>query len=345
MQSNLVLQANFIANPFTPILGAYQGLFFETGGVANHSAGFFAATLASSGGFSAKLQLAGKTIPFSGQFSATGSYSNSIPRIGLTPLSVQLQLDFAGGQITGEISDGVWTSELTANRAGYSKTSPAPQAGKYTLLIPGLEDASTQPGGEGFGAVTVDTAGAISLSGFLPDGTKLTQKTVLSAQGAWPLFASPYAGNGLLLGWLTFTNEADSDLHGAVEWIKLPQPAAKLYPDGFTNEVEALGSAWRFTNGIPVLNVSTGQVWFANGNLSAPFTNIVALSAANKISNLSSNKLTLTIVTPSGLLKGSVTDPVSGQVKPINGVIVQKLNAGYGYFLGTNQSGRVRLEP
>src|SRR5262249_17697869 len=147
---------------------------------------------------------------------------------------------------------------------------------------------------------------------------------------------------GSALGWLTFTNEPASDLGGAVTWIKLPQPG-NFYPGGFTNELELIGSAYLFSNTVPVLNLTTGQVWFANGNLPATFTNVVALSAANKVSNLSSNALTLTITTTSGLFKGTATDPLSGGMIKFNGVLLQKLNEGHGFFPGTNQTGRLFL--
>ena len=34
MQPDLVLQANFVTNPFSPVAGTYQGLFYDTNNVA-----------------------------------------------------------------------------------------------------------------------------------------------------------------------------------------------------------------------------------------------------------------------------------------------------------------------
>jgi hypothetical protein len=166
----------------------------------------------------------------------------------------------------------------------------------------------------------------------------------VSQQGLWPFYASLYSGNGLILGWLTFTNEASDDINGLVGWIKLAQPTAKFYPVGFTNGTEAIGSKYVFTNGIPVLNFSTGQVWLVYGNLPESFTNRIAFGA-NKVTNLSSNKLSLTLTTSSGLLKGSVVNPATGKAILINGAVLQKQNFGSGTFLGTNQSGRVFFGP
>ena len=345
MRSNLVLQANFIPNPFIPVAGTYQGLFYETNGATHQSSGFLSAAVKSSGSFTAKIQLAGLPYSFSGQFSATGLWSNSIARKGLTPVSVQLKLDLLNTNLSGQFSDAVWTAELSTHWAAYSKTLPAPQAGKYTLLIPGSEDATTEPGGDGYGTVAVDAVGNVKFSGALSDGTKVTQTATLSDQGVWPFYVSLYSGKGSMFGWLFFANETDNDIHGPLLWTKFPQTTAKFYPAGFTNRLETTGSTYRFTNGLPVLDFTDGQVWFENGNLPASFTNQIALSLANKITNLSTNKLTLTITTPSGLFKGSATDPVSGKAISINGVVLQKLNVGYGFFLGTNQTGRVYFGP
>jgi hypothetical protein len=345
MQSNMLLQANFIPNPFLPAVGTFQGLFYETNEVTHQSSGFFSANVTSKGGFTGKLQLAGKIHTVSGTFSAVGSASNSISRPGLSPISLQLQLDLSSGDVlTGQISDGNWTAELFANRNAYSKSNTAPQAGKYTVVIPGSDDFSAQPGGDGFGTITVDDLGNVKFSGTLGDGTKVTQRAALSKDAQWPFYASLYSGSGSILGWLTFADEPGNDISGRLSWIKLAQTTGPHYPNGFTNITQVIGSSYAFTNGVPLLNFSDGQVSLMNGNLSENFTNQVVFEA-NKITNLSGNQLTLTITSGSGLFKGSVVNPVTQLAIPFSGVIVQKQNFGSGYFLGTNQSGRVFFGP
>jgi len=157
--------------------------------------------LADKGTFSSKWQFAGATYSLAGTFLADGTYSNSIARRGLSPLSVQLQLDLSGGEmIAGTISDGIWTAQLAANRAHFSKTIPAPQSGSYTLVIPGSDDATSQPGGDGAGTLKVDISGNITFTGTLGDGTKVSQHTFMSKDGQWPLFVSLYAKQGFLIG-------------------------------------------------------------------------------------------------------------------------------------------------
>jgi hypothetical protein len=101
---------------------------------------------------------------------------------------------------------------------------------------------------------------------------------------------------------------------------------------------------YAFTKGTPILNFSAGQVWLEFGNLPESFTNRIVFGT-NKVTNLSSNKLILTLTTSSGLLKGSVVNPATGKAILISGAVLQKQNIGSGYFLGTNQSGRVYFGP
>jgi hypothetical protein len=345
MQSNMVLQANFVPNPFTPVKGNYAGLFFDTNGITISNAGYFSAILADKGTFSSKWQFASATFSVAGAFSADGTYSNAIARRSLSPLTVQLQLDFSGGEmITGTISDGIWAADVAANRAHFSTTTPAPQSGSYTLVIPGGDDSSTQPGGNGAGTLKVDTSGNIAFSGTLGDGTKVSQHTFISKDAKWPLFVPLYAKQGLLIGQLTFdTSQLDTDLSGYAAWIKAPQPANKFYPAGFTlGPIAALGSKYSFTNGVPLVNWTDGQTVLDHGNLLDSITNNLSIDSNSKIAG--TNKLVLSFTTATGAFHGSVINPDTGKPITLNGVLLQKQNAGYGYFLGTNQTGGVVLE-
>jgi hypothetical protein len=346
MQSNMVLRANFVTNPFTPVKGNYAGLFYDTNAVAMTNAGYFTLALASGGTFSSKWQFANITYSLSGAFSLLGTYSNAIPRTGKSPLLVQLQLDLAGGEtITGTISDGIWVAQVAANRAHFSTTSPAPQQGSYTIILPGSDDSSTRPGGSGVGTVKVSATGGIAFAGVLGDGTAVSRTAFISKDGEWPLFAPLYAGKGLLIGWIIFdTNQPNTDLSGVVNWIKLSQ-TAKYYPEGFdfSDGIEAVGSLYKFTTGVPLVNWTDGQIILENGNLATAVTNGLSISPNNTISG--TNNLKLTFTTTSGLFQGSVLNPATGKLIAVKGALLQKQNLGYGYFLGTNQTGSVFLGP
>jgi len=341
MESNLNFTANFVLNPFTPAAGTYQGLFYDTNGVTQASSGFFNAQVNNNGSFTAKFQQGNTSFSVSGQFSLTGGWStNALKAWGNTAIS--LQLDLTGGNVLeGGLTNSAWVAELGANRAVFSKTNPAPQAGKYTLVLPGTNSA-TLPGGNGFGAVTVNTSGSVTFSGTLGDGTKVTPTAIESEQGQWPLYVSLDSGNGMLLGWLTFTNEPDRDIDGLLNWFKPAQPASALYKAGFTNEIEAVGSAYSFSSGDRVLNLTNGYVLIEDGGLTQNISNQFTLSPNNIVAG--SNKLRLTITTSTGLFQGTVTN-AEGQTISISGAVLQEQTNGFGQFLNGAQSGSVYLAP
>ncbi len=349
MQNGLVLQANFIPSPFGPVKGTYAGLFYETNSISPASSGFFTLDLTEQGNFSAKIVSLGRTYKFTSHFSTEGNFVGFVPRLGLSTLFITLRLDLTGGNvITGEINDTTRTAELVANRAVYSKSNPAPQAGrKYTLIVPGGEPSYARPAGDGYGSLSVDQSGNITFSGAMGDAVKVSQRTFVSGQNEWPFFVSYQAGAGVAIGWLSFTNEAGSAISGAVNWSKLGLAVTNIYPGGFSIETEGLGSIYSFTSGQPVLDLGPGGGWliFEDGNLSQNITNRVLLDSNNKITNLSSNKLTMTVTTSSGLFQGSVVDPASGKTLGFKGALFQKQNFGAGYFLNGRQTGRVLLLP
>jgi acid phosphatase len=333
--------------------GTYSGLFYDPNDVEEQSSGFITLTIGDLGSYSAKLMIGGKTYGLTGVFdSGTGDSTNLLARPAMSPLTFALTLDLTNGteQITGTVSEQTaggnsWTAQLVADRAVFNaKTSPAPQAGKYTMIVPVDTNSASGPGGDGFGTVTVSTAGAVSFSGMLADGTRFTQKAALSKDGHWPLFASLYKGKGSFLSWVTFTNETDRDFNGLFNWFKQTQ-TAKYYPAGFTNEAVLVGS--HFLPPTPtnlVLHITNGVVAFTNGNVMPGFTNLVVLDAKGKVTNEGKNRMTLSISKSSGTFTGTVTPPGTNRAVSFKGALLQKQNLGSGFFLGTNESGRVSLQ-
>jgi hypothetical protein len=293
--------------------------------------------MTSSGTYSAKVQLAGNTWALHGQFVASGVATNYIVRKGLTAVAVQLQLNFNDGSLSGQLSADGWTAQLNAFRA-----QSTPPSGTYTLLLPGIDGDPTQPAGDGFGTLKVDSTGKLRFSGELPDGTLAVQQSIVTSRG-WPLYVAFRGGAGSILGWLGFHSDATNDIDGQLNWFKLPQPGR--YPAGFTNQLAAIGSVYSFTNGVPVLNFMNGQVWLANGDLASSFTNQIVLDVDSKVENRSANALALTISKATGLFQGSVVDPAAGESIAFKGVVLQKQNYGGGLFLGPNHSGRIYFGP
>jgi len=346
MQSNLTLCANFVTNPFIGLKGTYYGLFAETNEVRNHDrSGSFKFALAEAGTYSANFQLGAKKLSATGKFDWLGRSWLTLKPTPASNVTVALQLDVTNysASVEGVAENQFWWAPLFGYRApAYLGTNLSPHMGKYTVVIPGSDDPMASPGGDSYGRVTVSKAGLLALSGKLADGTALSQSIPVSHGGLWALYASLHSGKGSVQGWMTFTNEDGSDINGILSWIKPAMPTSRYYPLGFTSKHEAIGSCYVVpgkTN--PVLNLTNGVVAFSGGNLTQAITNNVLLTTNNKVTNLSSNKLTMTLTLSTGLYSGSVIDTNTGKAILFNGVMLQDLNAGYGYFLGTNRSGQV----
>jgi uncharacterized repeat protein (TIGR02543 family) len=343
MASNLDFTANFVPNPFIAVAGTYDGLFYDTNSDAATPAnsGFFSATIKNTGSFTASFQHANKNYPISGQLSLTGGWSGDASVAGVKT-AITLQLDMTGGNVLeGDLTNPVWAAELAADRSVFSTAKPAPQEGLYTIIFPGA-NSMTLPGGNGFGTVSVNASGTVTLGGVLGDGTKVTQSATESGQGQWPLYISLDSGNGMLLGWLTFTNETDRDIDGELTWIKPSTPATTLFPAGFTNVLEAAGSAYSLPKGALVLDLTNGYVLLEGGGLLQSISNQFALGANNVVTG--SNKLSLTITTTTGLFKGTTTNS-GGATVTFNGAVFQKQTNGFGQFLGAGQTGSVYVAP
>ena len=349
MQSNFSLTANFVTNPFTPVAGIFNGLYYETNGVRHDASGFFTLLLKPDGKFTAKLKNGVKLYPFIGKFDLDGLSTNSVKRLGTNNVTVELVLDLHGGAetITGRVTDGSWTARLDADRAVFNALTHVASnfTNKYTLLIPGSTNAAVEPPGDSPGAVVVDALGGVKFSGFMADGTPAVQKATLSKNGAWPLYVPLYGGRGSLLGWVTFTNTVDPDLGGFVSWSKPASLVPKNYTNGFVVTPHLIGSVYRSPGTNKVLNFDQGFVAFTEGNLAPGFTNTVGLAASGKVTNASPNPLIFTVLPPTGQFVGTAKPPGTTQVIPFKGAILQKQGYGGGFFLSTNVTGRVDFGP
>jgi hypothetical protein len=356
MVSNTSVEANFVPNPFARVAGKFNGLFYETnqsGGVLHGSSGFFTLTVTDRGTYTASLLGGGFKLSAAGQLDLNGRATNTIVRKGTNALVVTWHVDLGGSdEITGAVSDPVagWTATIEGDRATFSKTSnPCPLAGKYTLLLPGLPHDAFVPGGHSYGTVSIDSNGVATLKGYLADKTSAAQKVPLSKDGQWPLYVPLYSGKGSLLSWIGFADGPTNDFHGLLNWSKPMLPTAKHYPGGFTtNEAEVVGSRYVAPAGVTgkILQMSDGRLSFTGGNLAEDAILSATLGLGSKVTNNSAPaKLTMTFTVSSGLFKGSYT-PTNAGAKAVSfaGAVLQKATNAAGYYLGTNQSGRVLLE-
>jgi hypothetical protein len=283
-------------------------------------------------------------------------YQTTIQPSNSAPIAVQLNFALPGPGAIDTITGTVGNSPVNAGRAIYSSTVPAPQAGRYTVIIPpdpSQTDTTTAPQGYGVGTLVVTKAGAITFAGTLADGTKFSQGTSLTRNGVWYLFVPLYgtgAQGGMIEGTIQFESTPGvSDLDGAITWERpnLSAPGIPLYPLGFDLATHIYGATYSKPAGLVVAG-GMGNSFMAESGTSSEETFVEPISAkfaASTINITGSNGLSLNVTDSTGRVAGSFVDPATGAASPVNAIIYQ---AGtptiYGSFTsvsGTNQAGAV----
>jgi hypothetical protein len=347
MTNGLVFEAAFATNTFLSGQGTYAGLLFDTNKIAWLSSGSFSASVTASGSFSASFRVANGSYSCSGSF-VDGPFSTIINRTApLLPLEVSLALDPSGpGRIVGQISGYTWTADVVAERAAFSNANPAPQAGRrFTLRIPGGTNSLVEAGGDGFATISVSAAGAVSMAGTLGDGVTFSQSASLSALDHWPFYTSLYSSRGLVLGWLSFTNQPGDQPGGSLFWSRPVHPRTQFYPSGFTLQPVAAGSLYSAASGAPVLGLVGGHIIIEGGGLTKNITNSFSVNGSEFLPAANTNRINLSVTTSSGLFQGSFFDADSLKTVSFLGALYQSQTNGAGFFQTTNQTGRVLITP
>jgi hypothetical protein len=332
-----------------PVKGTYTGLFFDTNGVAPQTSGRFTITTTAKGKFTGRLQIGSSSRYIRGQFDSTGSAQVNTQQRASVPLSVQFQLDpDDSDEIWGMVTDGTFNSTLTGERAVFdARKNPAPLAGRYTLVFPGSADWTNAPGGDTCAALLVNKAGRVSLNGTLADRTPFSQGIVVSKSGQLPLYSAPYGGRGEVLSWVTLSSGASNNLNGSLTWIKPPNPRAKFYPGGFAIESTLTGSQYiPPAKGAPIFSSPVTQLQLTGGNLSGNVNvPLVLISNNHAVNARSSARSGLNFSLGTGLFRGTVLEPGSRKLMTLSGAVLQDRNVGRGWFILTDQSGRVLVAP
>jgi hypothetical protein len=348
MTSNLSLTANFVPNPFLAAVGNYAGLYFAPTNLQPGAAGSVSLSVRPNGQFTAKLTNGKRKHSLSGQFDLAGCSSNRVVRKGTNDLVVGLALDLHGaGLLTGRVSDGLWTADLLAHRAGFhARTNPATTLARlYTVLVPGANDDALAPAGDGFGSIKVDLGGVSSIGGSLADGTKWAQKVALGSAGEWAVYLSCDKGAGALVGWLNVDGTNTPAILGTLHWLHAAGIAGSWYTNGFALDCVATGSSFTPPGTNQLLQLLKADFVFFGGNQGGPFTNTVALGPGGKYTNLGPLGFTLSVQTAKGTFTGSVVLPGSLKARKFQGAILQSLDQGGGNFPGTNRIGNVTVQP
>jgi len=347
MESNMVLQANFITNPFLQLKGTYNGLFTNTNGVTEETAGMLnGLTIATKGTYSGKLLISGGSHAISGTFDIAGHATNHISRsasqggllmVEMTLLNSSNSAPQLTGTVSGTTNEVPWQAVLSANFA--VKT---PLSAEYTMLIPPDTNRATNvsfPGGDGYALIT-NNLGAAKITGALADGTAFSQSVPVSETGDIPIYANLYKGKGLLLGWI---NLGSSNAPGlGLSWV---HPEVRgLFTNTFTSTNQILLSPWTNapTNIFSLENLSLLETFNDPGVL----TNF-AITIGSGIYDwgllTGLTNLTGAIDPRTGL----VTLTIGAKMAETNGYGVVLLNTSEvrGFFLAKTNAGAIELGP
>jgi hypothetical protein len=153
------------------------------------------------------------------------------------------------------------------------------------------------------------------------------------------------------MGWVKF-NPAQFAETNVVTWIKKDgSDVTAQYPAGFSNSLQVAGSLY-LDLGVGVLPIPVNigdKVIVSEGNLAAPVTNLVTAVVGSKVTLTATNtlgvvnKATIGFKGKDGTFSGGWLNP-SVKTKTL-GVVLQNTNKAAGFFIGTTQSGSVRIEP
>ena len=339
MQSNMVIQANFVTNPFIAASAVYDGLFYNTNEVTEVSSGLLSTLhVEPSGTYSGLIVMKGFRYGFAGSFNVAAEQSApTVRRPAAQGGPLALTMTLGDDEVTGTISgtnDGGWTSTLLAERASPSITSAA-----YTMLIPSASGApANSPPGYGYLLVT-NHNGTVTVTGGLADGATFSEIMSVVGDGDFPLYTSLYGNTGLLLGWL---NVADGLTATDLWWIKAPSSTG-LYTNGFTNVIsDALTSAWAK----PAANyLPSGTLTISNTSLALDYVVSITNSTVLKEAGSPTNALSGAFFPKTGLLKITFGNGAGKATTVGYAAILGDSTNGGGYFLTKTNAGTIILQP
>ena len=364
---------------FNGLVEASTELSFDAGQSLRGLGGRITLTSTGTGSFSGSLGLETKSHAFTGKFNISSLSSNPTASVtvsrgaGIPALTLAISIDQDSGQLTGTLTDGMISTPvaLSAWHNGWSASSnpatayAAAYTGALELGVAQQGDAD-YPQGNGFGSLSVTTAGIVKWVGKMGDSTAVTISTTLGPDGQVPLFLSLYTTvnttAGSVHGWAGI-DESSRELSGSVNWTKQEQAPAsttRLYKQGFpTHRLTLLGGEYIVpAPGSIVLDLSDGadnaQLVFAEGGLGAAAQTQDGDGVLIQVLRINSNNtvtmpggaanptaVTLTLNAGNGAISGKFTlsdaNPAGGanlsRTANYSGVLVNRLGRGLGHFI------------
>ncbi|MEA3212626.1 MAG: hypothetical protein QOE70_5683 [Chthoniobacter sp.] len=347
----VVTNRDLVANFVPTGAHSFHGLI-QAPTVTQATSGAIRLTLSPMGTISGRLLYGGHRYSLKGEFDPAGTAVVSVERRDRTAL----RLDFTqetDGTINGTLADDGATIDFALNRAPFdAKTNPASQHGAYTVLCEpeaAFIGDGAFPQGFGSGALLVKKDGALRCVLVLGDGTKVSQGSMVTEGGKWPLYIAAYRKRGAVIGEIAFESRPqDSDANGKMHWFK-PKARKGMYAGGFDITSSFLCSRYQIEKGIRVLKVgdvpNNVRVDFNFGNLpSDPPPIYFTLETTNKAGLSGTDFLKVALRSKSGAFSGKFRDSADNLHRFI-GFIFQQRQKGFGVFKGDDQTGSALLEP
>jgi len=364
--------------PTIATAGTFQGILTNNGLITG---ALDTVKVTASGAVSGTLWIEGVRYSFHGTFDATnGTASIPVCRgTALSPIALELLLTKIDQTIDGFGISGSATVEGTAHvldaqrRPTFTSVLRAPEEGRYNIsaIAPANVDSSIEPGGDGYGNLTVNYLGNCSGLITLADGTKVTLAGHVGRQyldsgihtSEWSFHRGLYGRvpMGYVAGKLSFSEDVEglSDLDGTWRWVKnLGAAPQTVYPNGFSTTRDVVGSAYTAPlTGERAMTDLANDFYNAWARFDGPdlstlpgaevnsLDRVVTWTSANKVIYYGPETFTLTFTPSSGLLIGSYADSVSGINVKFGGVLIQDQNLLSGSYLSQGKSGIFSIEP
>lgn len=295
MSENLVLNANFVPNPFLGAKGTYSG--FLGGEETTHRyRGRAALNLTEMGAFTGTLDFAAARYVLNGRLDPQGNASlfPFDPKTGRS-LGVMLSFDVLtrAFSISVEVYGGneIVTIAAPLARVPWSANRPCPYRGRWSVTLPPAADPAPQ--GHGFITMTVSSRGIIRSTARLADGKMATQGGWVDESGALPFYAmleydqQTTIGESLS-GVLQFPAGSDPQLMGTLLWAKAGDPLIIIGHEEaepveiFARTIDAIGSRYRMPPpGGLALNLPAGTFTLTGPDPGFSITKPVRLNQAH----------------------------------------------------------------
>jgi hypothetical protein len=228
------------------------------------------------------------------------------------------------------------------------------------MRAPTGTDPAVEPGGDGYGSISVHYRGTSKGRMTLADGSKATLAGHTSRSGEWSLHRSLYGNRGFIAGKLFFRDVVGvSDLDGDLRWIKQNAvPRTKNYLAGFDVTRTVIGGSYvppvRGESAFASLDDDFYNAWLrlAGPDL-APTTafDIVSLdraltwNTANKVIYYGPDSAKIRFNARTGLATGSYRDKLTGANVKFGGALMQEQALLTGSYLSAEQSGIFTIVP